>query len=99
MSLIGKGRRRKLIPLGRKTFSRRIGNSFVSAGFGRYGPYALVRKNINRSTGVKASIGTRGVEMGADSRISRKIRIGAGYNLTTKKTYAELKYKKRRLRI
>jgi len=92
-------RRRRTTRKSKKTINRRIGKTFVSAGIGRYGPYALVRRNISRRTGVKASIGTRGLEAGVDGRISKKTRVGAGYNVTTGKPYAELKYKKKKMRI
>lgn len=83
---------------GKRTISIGTKNSFMSAGIGRDGPYLSVRRNLDSRTGIKASIGTRGFEMGADHRITRNTRIGAGYNFARKKAYGEVKYRKRKFR-
>jgi hypothetical protein len=84
---------------GRTTLSASYGSSFLSGGIGRDGPYALYRKNLDRRTGVKVSVGMRGMEIGADRRITKNTRVGAGYNFTQKRAYGELKYKKRKVRF
>jgi hypothetical protein len=93
------GNRGNFIRIGRTTLHGRIGKNFFSVGFGAYGPYALGRLNVNRRVGVKASVGTLGLMGGADTRITSHTRLGAGYNATRRKLYAELKYKKNKIRF
>ena len=84
-------RRRSVTVTGKKTF--------VQAGVGRHGPYAVARRQVSRHTGIKATTGTRGTTLGADRRIGRKTRVGAGYNFTHSKPYAEIKRKRRVFRV
>jgi len=99
MKTLRYGKKGNFIRTGRTTLHGRFGKNFFSMGLGSSGPYALIRRNANRRVGIKASVGTLGLMGGVDTRITKNTRLGGGYNTTTRKYYAELKYKKRKIRF
>jgi len=77
----------------RRSVTASTKNNFFMAGVGKTGLYAVGRRNIGRKTGVKVTTGTLGTTVGVDRRIGKKTMVGIGYNVTSKKSYAEIKRK------
>jgi hypothetical protein len=79
------------------SITRKRGNSFFAAGWGKHGPYAVVTHRIKGIGTVKATIGTKGRTIGIKRRIAGR-KYEAGYNASTKTAYVKRTGRARRRR-
>jgi len=73
-----------------KTYRRRMGKSFVAAGIGKRGPYAVVTHRVAKRTYAKATIGGDGLTLGLKHREGRTSLEG-GYDFLKKKPYLRVR--------
>lgn len=73
-----------------RSYRKRSGNTFLVAGIGKHGPYAVATHRIARRTHAKATIGGKGATVGVKHK-SGRTSYEAGYNLSRKQPYLRVR--------